>query len=256
LLSLMHKPISRGVAAVLNQADKIQAIVSDAAAGLPLDVEALDTILATAASAGPEAWSFVIAAVVGRLSNAAAVLRHTSTWTEHRLDPAFRAAFELVWDMQLTRLEQAGAMSAGMVGRNLANASVEVHQIADRLDGLHQQGAPADRRSRLQAIRSRLDASCRACFANALASDFLIPLQGLLAPDPEASRNLETSARQLRALESEARRLGSAPIYDALLRKVAVVVRDVPPDAGLTPIDKMHLAEILVGPEGALVLVV
>jgi hypothetical protein len=255
LLSFLHKPLSRGVAAVLNQAVKMRAIVTDVAVGLRLDAEALDNILATAASAGPEAWSFVIAALVGQLSDAAAVLRHTHAWTARRRDPALCAAFGMVAEMQLTRLEQADAMPAAMVGRQLATAGVEVHRIASLLDGLDDEAAPADRHSRLQAIRARLDASCRACFAIALASDFLAPLNGLLqAPDPDASQQLETSARQLRALESEARRLGSVPIYDALLRKVAALVRNVLPDGRLAPVDKAHLIEILVGPEEALAL--
>ena len=253
LLSFLHKPLSRGVAAVLHQAVKMRAIVTDAEVGLPLDVEALDTFLATASSAGPDAWSFVIAALVGQLSGAAAVLRHINTWTARRRDPDLRAAFELVSDMQLNRLEQADAMPAGMVGRNLANASAEVRRIAGLLDGLDDEAAPTDRRNRLQAIRTRLDASCRTRFATALESDFLTPLNGLLqAPDPEALQHLDTSARQLRALGTEARGLDSGPIYDALLRKVAVLVRDFPTGAGLAPVDKAHLIESLVGPEEAL----
>ena len=162
LLSLLHKPLSRGVAAVLSQAVKMRAIVADVAAGLPLDVEALDSILATAASAGREAWSFVIAALVGQLSDAAAVLRHINAWTARRLDPALCAALDMVSEMQLTQLEQADAMLAAKLGRNPANAGVEVRRIAGLLDGLDDAAAPADRRSRLQAIRTRLDASCRA----------------------------------------------------------------------------------------------
>jgi hypothetical protein len=140
-----------------------------------------------------------------------------------------------------------------MVGRNLANASAEVRRIAGLLDGLDDEAAPTDRRNRLQAIRTRLDASCRTRFATALESDFLTPLNGLLqAPDPEALQHLDTSARQLRALGTEARGLDSGPIYDALLRKVAVLVRDFPTGAGLAPVDKAHLIESLVGPEEAL----
>jgi hypothetical protein len=255
LLSFLHKPLSRGVAAVLNQAVKMRAVVTDVAAGLPLDVEAVDTILVTAASAGPAAWSFVITALVGQLADAAAVLRHIHAWTAGRSHPALSAAFDMVSDMQIARLEQADAMPAAMVGRHLANAAVEVHRISGLLDGLDDEAAPTERRSRLEAIRTRLDASCRACFAIALASDFLAPLNGLLqAPDPEAAQQLETSARRLRALESQARRLGSIPIYEALLRKAAVLVRDVPPDRGLAPVDKAHLIEILVGPAAALAL--
>jgi hypothetical protein len=252
LLSFLHKPLSRGVAAVLHQAVKLRALAADSAGGLPLDSEALDTILATASSAGSEAWSFVIAALIGRLSDPAAVLQHTNTWVARRLDPALRAAFDLVSDMQLNRLEQADASPAGMVGRSFANASIELRRIAGLLDGLDHEAAPADRRSRLHAIRTRLDESCRTGFAATLASDFLTPLNGLLqAPDPEALQNLETAARQLRALATEVRRVSSAPIYHALLRKVAVLVRDFPPDAGLAPANKAHLIESLVGPEAA-----
>jgi hypothetical protein len=76
----------------------------------------------------------------------------------------------------------------------------------------------------------------------------------LQVPEPGALRRVETTARQLRALETEARRLGSAPTYDALLRQTAVVARNVASDAGLALVEKVRLIEILAGSEEALAL--
>jgi hypothetical protein len=76
----------------------------------------------------------------------------------------------------------------------------------------------------------------------------------LHAPEPDALQRLETTARQLRALQTGARRLGSAPTYDALLRQTAVMVRNVASDAGLALVEKVRPIEILAGSEEALTL--
>ncbi len=251
----LHRPLAVGIAAVLEQAVKLQAVVAEAAAGLPVDLAVVAAALAMAAPAGPEAWRLVLAALLGRLPQAAAVLAQASTWIARNGDANLRAAFDLVTETQLAGLESPDGAEAEMVGPDLGAAGAQVHRIVGLLEGLGDEAAPAARRVRLAAIRHRLDTSCRARFANSLAGEFLAPLHQMLqVPEPGALRRVETTARQLRALETEARRLGSAPTYDALLRQTAVVARNVASDAGLALVEKVRLIEILAGSEEALAL--
>jgi hypothetical protein len=255
LPAALYPTLARGVAAVLQQAANLQAIVADAAAGLPISLAVVDAVLADAAPAGPEAWSLVLAVLLGRLPDADAVLVQANAWTARRGDPALRAAFDQVSEAQVAGLESPDGATAEMAGSDLAAAGIQVHRMVGLLDGLGDEAAPAARRARVTAIRQRVDSCCRTRFANGLAGEFLAPLHALLqSPEPQAVKRLETTARQLRALETEARRVGSAPTYDALLRQAAVVVRNVASDAGLALIEKVRLIEILAGPEEALAL--
>jgi hypothetical protein len=238
---------------VLEQAVALQAFVDESKAGLPVQVEVLDAVLAKAASNGPAACSFVLAVLLGRLPDADVVLSRANTWTAKQGDPALRAAFDQASDAQLTLLESCDDADAEMVGSDLAAAGAQVHRIVSLLAGFRSETVPAARRARMEAVRKRLDSNCRTRFANSMAGEFLAPLHALLkSPEPEALQRLETTARQLRALEAEARCLGSAPSYDALLGETAIVVRNLAPDAGLALADKVRLIEILAGPEEAL----
>jgi hypothetical protein len=79
-----------------------------------------------------------------------------------------------------------------------------------------------------------------------LENDLLAPLR--TAPTDV----LEKTARGLRRLESEARVIGSGPIYDSLLRKAADTVEKIGAGSADDAVDQSRLIEILVGPEAAL----
>jgi hypothetical protein len=251
----LHRPLAAGIVAVLEQAVTLQALVADAMAGLPIDVEVVDGTMARAALNGPGACSFVLAVLLSRLPDADVILRRVNAWTGQQGDPALRAAFDRASEAQLTMLESRDDADAEMVGSDLAAAGAQVHRIVSLLAGLGNETAPAARRARVKAIRARLDANCRTRFANSLADEFLAPLHASgQSSEPEALQRLETTARQLRALEAEARCLGSASSYDALLRETAIVVRNLAPDTGLALAEKVRLVEILAGAEEALML--
>ena len=238
---------------MLEQALTLQDLIGQSASGLEINVEVLDAVLAKAATNGPSACSFVFAVLFGRLADADVVLRRAYSWTAQQRDPALRAAFQQASEAQLGMLEACDDAEAEMVGPDLATAGAQVHRIISLLDGFGNETVPAARRIRMAAIRKRLDANCRIRFANSMAGEFLSPLRALpQSPEPEMLTRLETTARQLRALEAEARCLGSATSYDALLRETAIVVRNLAPTAGLALADKVRLVEILAGPEEAL----
>jgi hypothetical protein len=249
----LHPALARGIAAVLDQAVVLQEIVDEATVGLPLNISVLDAVWANAAGAGPNAWRLTLAALLGRLRDPDAVLRHANAWTARRGDHALRVAFDIVSETQIARLESSDDATDGAIAvPDLATAGAKVHRLVGLLDELGCETASTARRARLRAIRGRLDASCHARFAEGLADEFIAPLQQFRrATDPDAPQQLEATARQLRNLEIAGRRLGSAAAYDALLRQAAATVRDLAPDAGLTLIDRIRLIEILAGPEEA-----
>jgi hypothetical protein len=128
-----------------------------------------------------------------------------------------------------------------------------VRQIDALLCGLRNAGDGSDAARREAAIRARLDASCRTRFANGLTNEFVEKLQGRGPRQGSAAlAYLETTARNLRALESEARRIGSAELYDTLLQETAATIKTLAGSGPLGLVDKVRLVEILVGPDAAL----
>lgn len=251
----LHAPLTGAIVAVLEQADAHQTAAMEAAAGLPVDPGMIERALDRAASAGPAGWSLVLSVLLGRLPAPDVVLRQADGWTTRHGSAALRAAMDQVLDAQLESLEARDAMTEDMLTADLATASAEVHRIAALLDGLGGEPSPAALRARVAAIRRRLDASCRARFANDLTEEFVAPLQAMIRrPDPAAPLRLEVAARHLRTLETEARRLGGASTYDALLHRTAEAVRGIAPETGLGRADKLRLVEILAGPDAALAL--
>lgn len=70
--------------------------------------------------------------------------------------------------------------------------------------------------------------------------------------DAEAVGLLEASARQLRNFEQVARRVNRSDHYDKLLRDTAALLAPVAGEDEFARIDRLRLAEILLGPETAL----
>ena len=250
----LYPPLSHAIAAVLVQATALYDLTCDVAAGLPVDPNCLEGFLTRAAPTGPGGWSLVLAVLLARLPAAGMVLHEATQWAARRGDPALIAAIEQVLETELALLEAYGATMAELLdATDLTASSMEVRRIVDLLDAFAGASAPTARRARATAIRRTLDASCRSRFADALTEDLLAPLQAMTArPDPDAPPRLEAAARHLRALETVARRLGSAATYDALLRQTAVAVRGIAADAGLQLADTVRLVEILAGPDSAL----
>jgi hypothetical protein len=111
------------------------------------------------------------------------------------------------------------------------------------------------RRDRLIEVRERIKAGCQALFTERLATDLLDPLRACRADSgPEAGWELETAARGLRALETEARRAGGEKSYDLLLGQAADTVREMTENGGLERVGGLRLMEIVAGPEVALAL--
>ena len=112
---------------------------------------------------------------------------------------------------------------------------------------------PQSRRSRLDTVRRRADASCRICFEQAFTQTMLVLKAGSEAPpDDESVATMEAQIRDLRWLETAARKLGSAKFYDTMLTEAVATVRSNRGRLALA--DQVRMVEILAGPEQALAL--
>ena len=112
-------------------------------------------------------------------------------------------------------------------------------------------GAAIDR-PRLHAIRKKLDQACRERFSDGLNTGLLTPLAGGAGPvDGDGQKLMESCSRELRELETEARKVGGAANYDRLLLEASAAVMEAAAAGTLTPVRKLRLIEILAGPEAA-----
>lgn len=263
LPAALHAQLAHDVAAVLDQAVAIQAIAAEVAAGLPQDDAAVETVLAAMAPNGPDPWGLALAVMLERLPEPGLVLQQAIGWTSRRGEPQLRATVDRVVGTLLDRLE-SHAGGEDMVG-DIAEAGPRVKHLTKLIDGLSTDTTPPALQQRLEAARQRLDGNCRARFADSLTNEFLMPLQSLRqasgqqasgqpASNAAAVARLEVTARNLRSLETEARQVNGAGMYDELLRQTAMVVRNMAPDAGLALAEKVRLVEILAGSDEALVL--
>jgi hypothetical protein len=250
-----YKPLAGAVGAVLRLHPQLDALVRDAENGLIAQPETeIALLLARAADEPPETQAIVNAILLARLPHAAPLLRALDTVP---LDDAARAAMRRASEQAVTaaldRLDAAGGIEAAIAEAPLDGIGGEVRRLAGFLEGLEEQPNQAQRRQRLRLLRQRLDRSCQTRFAAALQEDVITPLRDLTGPVTTSAQScLEASARSLRGLEAEARRIGGADCYGRLLDEAAAALRDAA-DAGYMPPGRSaRLMEIVAGPEAAM----
>ena len=131
----------------------------------------------------------------------------------------------------------------------------EVRRLATLLDELSARADTAERRASIGAMRRRLDTSCRARFQAGLLEDLLAPLQRRTdAVDGATQTQFEQAARNLRGLETQARRIGGGEIYDEMLGAASKAMQAAATNGLLTRPRKVRLVEILSGADEALAL--
>lgn len=241
-------PLAHDVAVALERILPIDTVRAETELGVTLQFAALQPILSSATNRGPTALAMVVTLLLTRLPQAGPLL-DCGTLEEAPLREAIVRARAVL----LARIEAPGGVEALVVGSALADAAAAVRQVGALLCGLRDFGGTAEVRRREAAIRQRLDAGCRARFTAGLADDFIARLQAPSSePDPATLPVIEATARSLRALEGEARTVGSAELYDTLLREAAATVKALPYGGALSLVDKVRLVEILLGPDEAL----
>jgi hypothetical protein len=252
----VHKPLARRIGALLFQAERLQRWMADAAQGLaPPEAHAVQAMLEGAIRRDPDAQPMIIALLLARIPEVAPVLLRVATLIGQRGGVLMRHAGEQAADMLLNQLEVPGGTEAQLGGQDLAEAGLTVRRLTSLLGALQGESLSPDRRDRLVEVKERIKAGCQALFTERLSTDLLDPLRACTAESgPEAGWELETAARGLRALETEARRAGGEKTYDVLLGRAADAVREITENGGLERVGGLRLMEIVAGPEVALAL--
>ncbi len=209
----------------------------------------------------------IIAMLLRRLPQAADALRTTEA---ARVAPSIKRATEHATVLLLDHLLREDGAQATLARTRLADAAKATSDMVALLAALDRDDVPAARRQQIRGARLHLDQCCRNRFRAGLMSDLLAPIRALPAvPEPGDVTALEDAARALRALETEARAIGSGPAYDRMLADATEAVKTPPkatgldaggPEAGgpesggLDRVDRLRLVELLSGPKAALAL--
>ncbi len=245
-----HRPLALRVGALLSQAVRLLRLETDAAQGLvPLEFKTLRALLTEAAAFDPGIQPMAIALLLARLPEAAPILSKMAQALGFRGEAMLRQAGEEAAALLLDQMEAPGGAEARLGGRDLTEASTTVHRLASLLSVLDGGALEPARRERLGRLRQRIRAGCLSLFSGHLSSEFLEPLR---AAGPCEAWALESTARDLRALETEARRMGGGGEYDSLLNNAAGTVRDAAARGGLSQTNSLRLMELLAGPDAAL----
>ena len=244
-----YRSLAGSVAALLAEAPALDALCSASVADLlPPTAETVAALLARVAKANQAALPMMITLLLDRLPEAAGLL---PTAREGQQAAAIQAAAEEAADLLLAQLDQpAGGIQMRIAAGTLLEAGAAASRVATLLTHLETPDAKPLRRDQLRAVRQRLNAGCKARFVSALEHELLAPLQH--RADPMDIAALETAARGLRVLESEARAVGGGSIYDLLLRKAAEAIKADATRDRLTPVEQLRLVEILSGSDAAL----
>jgi hypothetical protein len=243
------EPLTRGIAAVLHRLAVLEPLMQDPTPGAT-GQEAMQALLTGLRDEPPGSQAMVIALMLAQLPQAGELLQALARTLPDAAD--LRRAGDQAAAALLGRLEGAGVTEARVATASLADLSGEVSRLAELLDELELHTTLPDRRGRLTAVRRRLDQACRDRFGSTIDSELLEPLRHPpTAIDRDQQTQLEATARQLRTLETTARKLGGAADYDARLRAAAATVETCGGGA-LTIGRATRLLEILAGPDAAM----
>lgn len=168
---------------------------------------------------------------------------------------SFRAAFDAAADLLIRRMECEDGGFAAIASGSLSDAGASAGWIAALLEHLNAGAGNPRRQARLRAVRTKLNARFLTRFTTGCDHDLMNPLRdpalGSIAP-PSSIAALESAARGLRILETEARILGGGATYDRLLADAAKLAADPASCRWLDRVDRIRLVEILAGPQAAL----
>ena len=242
-------PLATLAADLLRPAARIEPLLADTRRGLAFDWTGLREILAATEAQGPDAWRAVIALLLLRLPDPGMLLREIGG-ESRRANTAMRAAAEQGVDAALAKVADLTESGALLAARGAADMSDELGRIADLLDQVEAAGAGPDRRSRIGAIRQRVDLSCRRWMAGQLQGALVARLHDVTG-DAEIVA-MEQTTRDLCAMHQQARRFGSGEKYDRLLHQAGAALANEALGGVAGVVDRARLLELLVGPDAAL----
>jgi hypothetical protein len=242
----MFAPLARRTGALLTQMAAFDRFCAETVQGLlPPRADALHAILRGIAAADDSALPMMVKLLLTRLPEAAALLMAGPPGPQ---GAALKATADETVDRLLEQLARKDGAAAQVAAASLEEAGATVRRIAVLLRQLEDGSVKPNRRAHLKMVRQALDAGCRTRFAGGLRDEVLAPL----ADGSPDMRVIEAAARDLRALETEARAAGGGAAYDLMLRQAADAVKALPAEAEPDRTDRIRLVEILAGAEAAL----
>lgn len=252
-----HAPLARRIATLLTWAEPIQSLSSHGTAvPAPPDPAALQALLVSAAPHGPDVQTGLIALILARCPEAGPSLAPAARLLGPPIEAMIRHARDQASETLLEQLETEASPEARLGGQDLVETSLTVRRMTSLLALMEAEPGAAARRDRLHAVRNRIRAACEAVFTEQLSTRLREPLREIgLSPNPDALWALEDAARGLRMLESEARRAGGGPGYDAALAQTASEVRRMICGGASGQAEALRLLELLLGPAAALALI-
>jgi hypothetical protein len=250
----VHKPLSRRIGALLSQAERLRVFMADAAQGLaPPEVGTLQAMLTEATGLDPSAWPMLVALLLAQAPECAPLLPRLATLMGQRDGALLRQAGEQAAEILLDQLAAPGGAEAHLGGRDLTEAGAEVRRMTLLLCAIDGENLSGDQRERLAGVRRRIKAGCQSLFTERLAVDLLDPLRARSGETASGTASeLETAARGLRALETEAQRAGPDQTYGEMLADAAALVRAITAQGRLERVEGLRLVEIVAGSEAAL----
>ena len=230
--------VTATIAAILHEAAAIEDLVLARQEAEDVGIRA---ILSRSKARGAVALDTVVAVLLARLPFPARVAALAEE----------AAGSDGVTGRAIDRL--ATSVSKGTGDRaDVCEAATEASRVAALLGAL-ETGASPERRARLDLIRRDADSLSRRCFTHAADQILCLAEATMTAGSEDAAIcTMETSARDLRRLESAARKLGSGEHYDEILAKTAGALCNLPGSLGLA--DQVRLVEILAGSDQAVAL--
>lgn len=242
-----HAALRRMVVSVLRQAPAIARQVPRN----PPNRVAIGELL-TEAAAEPETLGVLISVMMQWIPSAAAMILSITSAHASPTGLPGRTATERAVEHVLDTIE-----ADPVVAPDGAPGLDKLRRTVAMLDELSDGSADRPARSaRIAATRARIDTTCRSHFETSLQARVLAPLAAPLPQQAEASEALEDAARDLRRFEQVARRINNSDAYDRMLRSTGPLLSPRPGDDAQSRVDRLRLAEILLGPEQALQMLV
>ena len=235
-----YPEIRANIAAVLHQAVPLARWTRDAGGADP--APAVNDILHATQAAHPAGFGVVLAILLADGTTAGPALLAASAMPGVPVDPAVIRTLDRAQHVLAIVFPSAG----------LAAAASQATHVAALLDAVEAPGARPELRVHAQRIREQANEACQSRLLQALDQDFLPKLAATGAElDDAAVAGLESDARGLRRLAMAGRRLGAAASYDKLLGRTAAGAC-ASASSTLTRMERLRLAELLIGTEAAL----
>lgn len=241
------QPLCYSIGVILRHFPALLDLIVADTAGIPLRPDDLAHFMAPFGDTDVRTLAMLITMLNLRLPHVEAVRDLSHANHPDLTGPNMRQATEQAHAFLVQMLETAAPPSA-----NLDQAEAEVTRMAAMIDAqsarLHDRPAQL---GRIAAARNKLDVACRASFVDLLAERVLAPIATLGDADDSMIDGLERDARALRRFDLAARKLGGGAGYDQILRATTEKLRPRSDDNATARIDKLRLAEILLGSTAA-----